>query len=533
MGFDSARPLLRLAEGGMAEVWVARADDGTLVVLKRIPAARDASPELYDCLREEARLAAHLRHPNVCRLLGEHEDARGVTLVMEYLEGVQLRRLASATADLALVAGLIQQTAAGLDHVHDAADGAGRPLGIVHRDVNPQNLMVTAGGVVKLLDFGIAKARDTELRTRTGSIKGTPAYLSPEQVRGQPVDRRSDVFALGSTAVKMLTGEAPFARENFFATVQAITGEASPDLRAVRPDLPPALVDVIARALERDPARRTPTAGAFARELVAALPAGVEPFDAAAIAARVDTQFGLELVDRRRRIEFAIDDLGDASASESRTQGTIRLQATPVPAAAPASIAEAQPVRRRSSAALVIAVAGVALVGAAVGIVLAGRDTAPAPPVAAAPPTPDTAPGRDPDPDPGSDPDRDPDSDPDPDPDPDPGSDPDRDRDPDPDPVSEHEHEREDEPERAKPRPRRRAAPKPAASTNPGFLTVGSTPFSTIFVDGTKLGVTPLFRKPLAPGRRKLRAVCSCGKTRELTVLIEPGQAARPVKLTW
>ena len=485
-----ARPLLRLAEGGMADVWVALAEDGALVVLKQVPASRDGSPELYECLREEARLAAHLRHPNVCRLLAEHEDARRVTLVMEYLEGVQLRRLASATSDLALVAGLLAQTAAGLDHVHDAVDGTGRPLGIVHRDVNPQNLMVTVDGAVKLLDFGIAKARDTELRTRTGSIKGTPAYLSPEQVRGQAVDRRSDVFALGSTAVKMLTGEAPFARENFFATVQAITGVAPPDLGAARPDLPPAVVDVIARALERDPARRTPSAGAFARELLSALPPGVRALEPPAIAARVAAQFGLELADRRRRIEFAIDELGDASSVESRTQGTVRVDpATPAPP------------RRRPGAALVIAVTGVALVGAAVGIVLAGRDSAPARPLAAATPI-DAAPRPDPQPD----------SVPDPD--------------PEPEPELEHEHVHEHE----KPRPRKRAS---ATSDKPGLLTVGSTPFSTIYVDGVKLGVTPIFKKPIAPGRRRLRAVCSCGKTRELTVTIEPGTAASPIKLTW
>lgn len=495
----SAKPtiLLRLAEGGMAEVFVAMDEDRNLVVLKRIPTARQVSPGLLECLREEARLAARVNHPNVCRLLATTEDDCGeVTLEMEYLEGVQLRRLASAGSDLALIAGLLAQAAAGLDHVHEVTEPDGRPAGIVHRDVNPQNLMVTVSGEVKLLDFGIAKARDTELGTRTGSVKGTPAYLSPEQVRGEPVDRRADVFALGSTAVKLLVGEAPFARENFFATVQAITGAPLPDLRAQRPDLPAAIVEVLARALERDREHRYPSAGAFASALIAALPADVRPLAPAEIAERIGAQFGLEIADRRRRIEFAIDQLDSGSVAIEPKRATTQL----LDDEGTTSIEPVAP--RRRSRRMIAAIAGVAI-AVAIGVVATrSEDRAPiaaiaiapdaaiAPPADATPPI-DAAPA----------------------PPPEPSAAP---------------------PRRPVPRvPARAPRARTATKDAPGFLTVGSTPYATIQVDGVKLGVTPLFRKPLAAGRRRLRAECSCGKTRELWVTIEPGVAAPPVKLTW
>jgi tRNA A-37 threonylcarbamoyl transferase component Bud32 len=510
--------LLRLAEGGMADVFVAMTEDRSLVVLKRIPSARQVSPGLIECLREEARLAARLDHPNVCRLLATTEDERGEdTLQMEYLEGVQLRRLASPSSDLALIAGLLVQSADGLDHVHDATEDDGRPAGIVHRDVNPQNLMVTVSGQVKLLDFGIAKARDTELRTGTGSIKGTPAYLSPEQVRGEPVDRRADVFALGSTVVKLLVGEAPFARDNFFATVQAITGGALPDLHAQRPDLPEPLVAVLTRALARERDDRYQTAGEFASAFVTALPAGIHPLAPPAIGARITGQFGLEIADRRRRIEFAIDELDSGTvptAPDDASPPRLPTATTQLLRDAPTSVTLERPDRARRRGVLV-AVLGLAVVTAAVlvgarvmrdpGGAATRTDAAVAEPttVAVAPPPlvdanvpaaplPDAAIAPAPPP---------------------------RDRPP----------HRPIQRDRTKPPEPQR----PAASPEPGYLTIGSTPFATIHVDGVKLGVTPLFRKPLAAGHRRVRAECSCGKSRELWVTIEAGAAAPPIKLTW
>jgi serine/threonine protein kinase len=514
---ESPTVLIKLAEGGMAEVFVAMREDQSLVVIKRIPSARQVSPALVECLREEARLAARLDHPNVCRLLATTEDDRGhVTLEMEYLEGVQLRRLASSSSDLSLIAGLLVQAAAGLDHVHDATEPDGRPAGIVHRDVNPQNLMVTASGEVKLLDFGIAKARDTELRTRTGSVKGTPAYLSPEQVRGEPVDRRADVFALGSTAVKLLVGEAPFARENFFATVQAITGAPLPDLRAQRPDLPPAIIDVLARALERDRELRYETAGAFASAFVAALPANVRPLEPIAIAERIGAQFGLELADRRRRIEFAIEQLDsdnvplEPASQRAQTSPTQLLDAEGTTTLASPTSSRGRP--RRTRWITLAALLGVAAAAAVVlGVNAMRAEDHPAKPLLAVAPPLDAAaateiPPTKPTP-----------------------TEPTPPAPPPPVPPPRRSPTHRQEP----PRKSHTATTAEAAKDAPGFLTVGSTPYSTIHVDGVKLGVTPLFRKPVAAGRRRLRAECSCGKTRELWVTIEPGVAAPAVKLTW
>ena len=141
--------------------------------------------------------------------------------------------------DYRVVAGIICQACEGLHSAHEARDGNGALLGVVHRDVSPPNIMVTADGTVKLLDFGIAKARGANSRTRTGTVKGKNAYMSPEQILGKPLDRRSDIFALGVVMYEMLAIKRLFHRDSDFLTFKAITEEPIPDIRDRRPDLPP------------------------------------------------------------------------------------------------------------------------------------------------------------------------------------------------------------------------------------------------------------------------------------------------------
>jgi hypothetical protein len=197
-------------------------------------------------------------------------------IAMEYLHGVPLSRMmtrlskAGKMLDHRVVAGIIVQACEGLHAAHEAKSPDGTLLNVVHRDVSPPNIMVTSDGIVKLLDFGIAKARGANSRTRTGTVKGKNAYMSPEQILGKPLDRRSDVFALAIVMYEMLAIKRLFHRDSDFLTFKAITEEPIPDIRDRRPDMPASLVAVLNRALARDPAGRFATAAAMKDAIIAA-----------------------------------------------------------------------------------------------------------------------------------------------------------------------------------------------------------------------------------------------------------------------
>src|SRR4029453_14212029 len=169
-------------------------------------------------------------------------------------------------------AGVIQQSCAGLHHAHELSAPDGRLLDVVHRDVSPPNIFVTAEGQVKLLDFGVAKARGASQKTRTGTVKGKNAYMSPEQVLGEAIDRRSDLFSLGIVMWESLTASRLFLRDSDFETFRSITKGPVQDVQELRSEVPAAPASVLRRPLERDPAKRYATAA----DLGAAVVAGVE-----------------------------------------------------------------------------------------------------------------------------------------------------------------------------------------------------------------------------------------------------------------
>ena len=204
----------RLATGGMGEIFLARlSGEGGFerrVVVKRLLPELVPAGQYVQMFLDEARLAARLTHPNVCEVHELGVDQGQYFIVMPYLEGVPfsrvMRRQGDARAHLRLVAGALAQACTGLHHAHELTDDAGVPIGVVHRDVSPSNLFVTADGVVKVLDFGIAKARIATSVTEKGMLKGKLAYMSPEQLGDGPIDRRSDVFCLGIVLHEALTG---------------------------------------------------------------------------------------------------------------------------------------------------------------------------------------------------------------------------------------------------------------------------------------------------------------------------------------
>ncbi len=281
--------LARLGSGGMAEIFLARESGATQpLAIKRLLPHLAADPTFAEQFRQEARFAAQLRHPHIVDILEFVEADGAAFLVMEYVDGSTLKDLLAASSyhhrqiPVEVAVAIMVQACRGAQAAHELTDSAGALLGLVHRDISPHNLMVNDTGRVKLLDFGIAKATAQDELTRTGGIRGKLHYLSPEQVRQEALDRRSDVFALGITLWELLTGEPLFKRDTDLSTMQAVLQATLPNLRASRPDVPEALAQALSSALERDPARRTATAELFRQQIFAAAKdAGLAPTDRA------------------------------------------------------------------------------------------------------------------------------------------------------------------------------------------------------------------------------------------------------------
>jgi serine/threonine protein kinase/uncharacterized protein YndB with AHSA1/START domain len=313
--FGNYQLIAKLATGGMAEIFLARqkssAGSQDHIVLKRILPHLAEDDHFVTMFRDEAELAAQLIHKNVCHVYQFGEFAGTWFIAMEYLHGVPLSRMmtrlskAGKMLDVRIVAGIIVQACEGLHSAHEAKDPQGNPLNVVHRDVSPPNIMVTGDGTVKLLDFGIAKARGANSRTRTGTVKGKNAYMSPEQILGKPLDRRSDVFALAIVMYEMLAIKRLFHRDSDFLTFKAITEEPIPEIRDRRPDLPPGMRAALLQAMARDPNGRFDTAQAFGnaiRNSVATIGGPASPADLARLLA---TDFADEMATRDEILKAA------------------------------------------------------------------------------------------------------------------------------------------------------------------------------------------------------------------------------------
>ncbi|MCW5806283.1 MAG: serine/threonine protein kinase, partial [Deltaproteobacteria bacterium] len=267
--------LVELGRGGMAELFLGRlvgaGGFAKLVAIKRILPHLAGDPQWRQMFLDEGRIAAHLSHPNVCQVFELDEtDGGELYLVMEYLDGASWQHLLAELPRehvLPLAARVLGDAAEGLHYAHTLRDAMGRPTPVVHRDVSPQNLHVTVDGSCKVLDFGVSKMMTDGPRTRTGVVKGKLPYMAPEQIRGEDIDGRADVFSLGVCAWEALAGARLFDRSTDFQIWKAITEEDVPAIATRWPACPPAVDALVLRALDRDPARRPATARAFAEEL--------------------------------------------------------------------------------------------------------------------------------------------------------------------------------------------------------------------------------------------------------------------------
>ena len=269
--------LERLSVGGMAEVFRAKPlnspSTDRFLALKRILPHLAEDEEFIKMFVDEAKLCVHLRHPNIVHIFELGKFQSSSYILMEYIPGQDLlalqkrlrqRRLIMSVAQACYV---VMELAKGLDYAHKATDDYGRPLNIIHRDVSPQNVLVSYGGQVKLIDFGVAKAAVQSTKTQVGVLKGKFGYMSPEQIRGEAIDQRSDIFAAGTVLWELLTNRRLFTGDNEFEIFQKVRDANVDPPSAKNPQIPPEVVRIVMKALTAQPDDRYTYCADLARDL--------------------------------------------------------------------------------------------------------------------------------------------------------------------------------------------------------------------------------------------------------------------------
>ncbi len=281
------RVLRRLGAGGMAEVFLAeRRIDGfhKHVVVKRVLPHLASEQRFRDLLAREARIAARISHPHVVHTFDFDVEGGEAFIVMEYVRGLTLRALSRQAwtngqpLPLELVVGAIAEAADGLHHVHNLTDDDGQPLGLIHRDISPDNLMLSAEGNCKVLDFGIAKVAGGTALTGTGEVKGKVAFMSPEQVSDGTIDHRTDLYALGISLYYLLTGKKPFGdnddggMSNQIMIATAVQRDIPDPPSSINPVVPALVDEIVMDLLEKKPDDRPQSGAEVADRLRAAIP---------------------------------------------------------------------------------------------------------------------------------------------------------------------------------------------------------------------------------------------------------------------
>jgi serine/threonine-protein kinase len=275
------RVLERLASGGMAEVFIAESAgiEGfkKRVAIKRVLPHLSEKKRFISMFLDEARLSAQLSHSNCVQVFDIGVGDNTYFIVMEYVDGADLKGVIDflknngRTFPVEIATLIAVRICEGLAYAHELTGPDGLPLAIVHRDMSPPNVLITKHGEVKIVDFGLAKASSQLEKSEPGIIKGKFSYLSPEAARGEDVDQRTDIFAVGIILWELLSGKRLFLGDSDFATVQQVQRATVPSLAAVRNDVPPELERILQRALAQDPKNRYETARDLGRDLTAFL----------------------------------------------------------------------------------------------------------------------------------------------------------------------------------------------------------------------------------------------------------------------
>ncbi len=407
----------KLAEGGMAEIFLAKqvGVEGfeKNVVIKRMLPHLSQVQDFVSMFLDEARLAASLSHPNIVQIsdLGFADGC--YYICMEYLPGedfaavLRVLRRRNSHVPLHITLRVIADAATGLHYAHEAVDQRGNPLNLVHRDVSPSNIFVTYEGQVKMLDFGIAKAESRVSTTSAGVVKGKYQYMSPEQGRGEAVDRRSDVFSMGVSLYEALTGVRPFARDTDLAVLKAVLEGQYEPVRSLRPDLPLEVESLVTRAMAQEREHRFASALEVAGEIEKYLGSSTSSGGARVLGEFMRATFGEERTRSKTRIESlaelaarGVDVPGRANPTTPKTEASVPVVAPAEDATQavglPREVRQEAARRQRTlllgvSAALVAGIVGTAAVmrsttPVAPAVVDAGTVVTPAPAVDAGPP---------------------------------------------------------------------------------------------------------------------------------------------------
>ncbi len=339
-----------LGRGGMAEVYLAhmRGLGGFVkeVALKCVLPEVQAEADLTQMFLDEARTAARLEHPNIVQVFDIGQEREHLFFAMEYVRGTDARALLAGAqgraVPLAQAIAIAIGTAAASHHAHE--------LGVIHRDISPSNVLISSAGIVKLADFGIAKAASNRSVTQSGVVKGKLGYMSPEQCRGRALDRRSDIYSLGILMYQLTTGRLPFAETNPLAFVQRLaTQDPTPPTQFVD-GYPAELEQIVLRAIARDPADRYATAAELERVLE-----------------RFATRHGLDVSARALAMageSHSVAGTNDASLSPSFVTASVVSAASPELTVATTAMPVRPARRRRPRAVLAIAVTMTVLGGA-------------------------------------------------------------------------------------------------------------------------------------------------------------------------
>ncbi|MDY7224877.1 protein kinase domain-containing protein [Hyalangium rubrum] len=331
----------KLAMGGMAQIYLARRKvaepSDELVVVKRILPHLAENVDFIRMFLDEARIAARLAHPNIVQIhdLGAQDDS--FFLAMEYIHGEDVRRMCKRADSqgrplpVSLACRIIIDACAGLDYAHKKTDPSGKPLNIVHRDVSPQNILVSFAGAVKVVDFGIAKAADQATVTRSGVLKGKYSYMSPEQAAGQRVDCRSDVFALGVVLYELVTGMRLFKRSSDMQTLSAVSECQVTPPSQVSPRVPPELSAIVMKALAKEPEARYAEALQLQVALEGWLGAQKHPATSTELSAFMRELYAERLAREARAGTVVVDEDPPATGQRAAVEGQRRSGIMPGP----------------------------------------------------------------------------------------------------------------------------------------------------------------------------------------------------------
>ena len=317
--------LTKVGQGGMASVWAARQHGERgftkAVAVKTILPHLAGEQEFESLFLREARIASTIRHPNVCEVTDLGEEGGTLYMAMEWVNGDSLASVlhgdrAAAPLHWPLVARIIADACAGLHAAHTARDAEGQPMMILHRDISPQNVLISESGIVKLADFGIAKASmSLSAMTRAGFMRGKVAYSAPERISGGAYDQRADIYALGCVLYELLTGHAPFGGRDDVRLLVDITGGRFRPIPAAL-DLPPELVRLVSKAIALSPEARVQSADSLRQALETILFERKCMVSSSHLAGLVRARLGPKLQARQRSLQATMERLSRKRSSE-------------------------------------------------------------------------------------------------------------------------------------------------------------------------------------------------------------------------